>query len=252
MNLKGGTGKTVTAINTAAILAQDYGRRVLLVDADSQENLTEFVSSAQTSDRIHLGGIADLLRGQGAAALATRMKNVKILPADETLMALDVSSTGTGKADPMALEEYLDKKATSFEHCIIDCPPAFSAAAMAALIAADEVVIPMKVDAFGIRGMANLLEQIRNMRRVNEDLEIAGVLPTMVYPDPRLRDKEAELRQSLAAAGIRCFHHILWSKLVDEMTFEQRPLIEDHKKSRALREYRIFVRDLLGGEDDGV
>ena len=142
MNLKGGTGKTVTAINTAAILARDYAQRVLLVDADSQANLTEFV----TEEKTDLSGalLSQLLTGKSVDAIQTTIKGVSLLAADSSLMALDVTAAGTGKADRMALRYLLDDWDGRFDWVIIDCPPAFSASAMAALIAADQVIIPMK------------------------------------------------------------------------------------------------------------
>ena len=253
MNLKGGTGKTVTAINLAAILARDHAQRVLLVDADSQANLTEFVSSSP--DQIVAGGFSDLLRGRPGFGIATKMRNVRLLPADETLMELDVSSAGNGTADPMALAAWLDSQ-TRTDWCIIDCPPAFSAAAMAALIAADEVVIPMKLDAFGIRGMRNLLEQIRNMRKVNPDLELAGVLPTMYYPDPSQAAVEEELRDRLTRAGITLFRHIRRSVKVDASTFSQAALIYSSPKSKTTYDYKVFARQLIDSwkeaDGDGV
>jgi len=79
MNLKGGTGKTVTAINTAAILARDYAQRVLLVDADSQANLTEFVAE----DKADLSGalLSQLLTGKSVDAIQTTIKGVSLLAA---------------------------------------------------------------------------------------------------------------------------------------------------------------------------
>ena len=241
MNLKGGTAKTVTAINTAAILARDHAQRILLVDADSQANLTEFVSNG-LPDGLSIGGFADLLRGQPAYPL----------PADETLMALDVSAASSGAAKALALADWLETVEDRFDWCIVDCPPAFSAGAMAALAAADEVVIPMKLDAFGIRGMANLLEQIRNMRKVNRDLEVAGVLPTMYYADPTQAEAKQKLRMSLTAARIRMFHHIRRSTRVDDMTFAQSPLIVSSPKSKATHDYKVFARDLMDLAEGGA
>ena len=257
MNLKGGTAKTVTAINTAAILAHDYGERVLLIDADSQANLTEFVGTGNVRQRPE-GGISDLLRGDPRPRpVKTKIRNVELLPADETLMELDVSAAGNGRADPMALASWLAGagRERRWDRVLIDCPPAFSAAAMAALIAADNVVIPVKLDAFGIRGLANLLEQVHNMQRINPDLEIAGVLPTMYYPQPEQAEAMAALRADLSRAQVRTFHQIARSTKVDSSTFEQEALIYSHPKTGACRDYRIFVRDLLaleGGEQDGV
>ena len=245
MNLKGGTGKTVTAINLAAILAQDHAQRVLLVDADSQANLTEFVLWSPP-DKCTPGGFADLLRGMEAHPLPTKISRASVLHADETLMALDVTSAGTGASDPMALSDWLSTQ-TAWDWCVIDCPPAFSAGAAAALIAADEVVIPLKLDAFGMRGLANLLAQIRNMRKLNAGLEIAGVLPTMFYPCEEQKKAEATLRSALEGTGIRLFPHITRSPKVDDMTFSQLPIIDLSPRCKPAREYRAFVGALLEG-----
>ena len=256
MNLKGGTGKTITAINVGAIMAREWAQRVLLADADSQANLTEFVTDGLLPDGISLGGMTDLLQKGEAFPVATNLKNVQLLHADETLMGLDISTAQNGKSNPMALAEWLGTKEVQdrYDRCVIDCPPAFSAAAMAALIAADEVVIPVKLDAFGIRGVSNLVEQIRNMRSINPDLEIAGVLPTMYYSTHEQKEALDLLRGRLARMYIRTFHAIRRSVKVDDSTFAQYPLIVSSPKSKATHDYKLLVRDLMteGGEDDGV
>lgn len=249
MNLKGGTAKTVTAINLAAILAHDHAQRVLLVDADSQANLTEFVAGGLVDDTTP-GGLSDLLNGRDAFPRPTTIPGVKILIGDSYLMDLDVTAAKTGLVNPDALKEWLGTVANQFDWCVIDCPPAFSAGAAAALIAADEAVIPMKVDAFGMRGISNLIRQITNMRRYNPDLEIAGVLPTMTYPDKYQNAKLEELLYKLAENYIRTFNNIRRSALVDRSTFDQRPLVEASPKSKTLFDYRIFVSRLIGSLED--
>ena len=249
MNLKGGTGKTVTAINVAAILARDYAQRVLLVDADSQANLTEFV----TEEKTYLSGalLSQLLTGKSVDAIQTTIKGVSLLAADSSLMALDVTAAGTGKADRMALRYLLDDWGGRFDWVIIDCPPAFSASAMAALIAADQVIIPMKIDAFGYRGMGNMLEQIRNMRRTNRDLNVAGVLPTMVYPSPELRKQAEDIRNGLEAVGLHVFPQIRRSTKLDDMTFAERPLIYSAPRGKATYDYKVFVKELFWAAEGG-
>ena len=255
MNLKGGTGKTVSTINLAAILSKLHGADVLLIDADSQGNLSEF-TALRPADLKDAKGTASLLTSKEFTVMPTKMDRVVLIPGDTELMALDVSSARSGIADPMALADILEKfdRARAYDYCLIDCPPAFSAAAMAALAAADEVVIPVKLDAFGIRGLAKLVAQISNMQKVNPDLEIAGVLPTMFYPTPAQRAAEEDLRTCLTAMGVRCFQHIRRSPSVDASTFAQSPLVYYSPKSGACRDYKIFVRDLTGeGADaDGV
>ena len=257
MNLKGGTAKTVSAINLGAILSKIYGKRVLLIDADSQGNLSEFtLPDPKVLDKTP--GTAALLQQQDANIVKTKMEGVWLMVGEPELMGLDISSASGGNVDTMAMADLMNAldETDRFDHCIIDCPPAFSAAAMAALAAADEVLIPVKLDAFGIRGLASLLQQIRNMKRINPDLEVAGVLPTMYYSTPTQKQAEEDLRSSLNALGIKCFHHIRRSPSVDGSTFAQSPLVYFSPKSGACRDYKLAVRELLGegeeAEEDGV
>lgn len=250
MNLKGGTAKTVTAINMAAILYRYHSQRVLLVDADSQCNLTEFMTSEQPeAQRGTDGGLYDLLTGKQAVIRQTGIPCVDILPATDDLMALDVNKAGGNGADVMALTELRRQYDERYDYMLIDCPPAFSAAAVAALIAADRVIIPMKLDAFGIRGMANLMCQIRNMQKVNPALTVAGILPTMCYKSEQM----TEAAQMLQSSGLRVFHAVRRSTMVDEMTFLQTPLINSSPRCGACIDYRAFVKEFMkGGEHHGV
>lgn len=252
MNLKGGTAKTVTTINMAAILGRDYEQRVLLVDADSQCNLTEFMTAGMSeADRKTDGGLYDVLTGKCPTIRDTMLPLVGILPATDDLMDLDVNKVSGKGADVMALDDLREfyEKADLIDHMIIDCPPCFSAAAAAALIAADQVIIPMKLDAFGIRGMTNLLRQVKNMKKVNPSLKVAGILPTMYYKSPQQDEAEQLLRES----GLPVYTHIRRSTKVDDMTFAQMPITKSSPRSSACHDYRRFVAEFLkGGERDGV
>lgn len=140
-----------------------------------------------------------------------------------------------------------------YDYCLIDCPPAFNAASSAALIAADAVLIPVKLDAFALEGMANLLQQIQNMRRINPRLRVLGVLPVMWYKSERIQAAERALRE----AGLQILPRIRRSDKVDEMTYRQAPLISCSPKSGPCKDYRVLARwlDLGRGreeaQDDG-
>lgn len=252
LNLKGGVGKTVTAINMAALLAHSYGKRVLLIDADSQCNTTEFFGVEDTGD-----SLASVLRGsrycedaEFIARLAiqdTSIENLDLIPADDTLMDMDLSAASNGTVDINVLRSLVEAMRERYDYILIDCPPAFNAASAAALVAADDVVIPIKLDAFSLRGMINLTRQIKNMKRINPRLHIAGLLPTMWYDDPQIQEAELQLR----AAGLRMFHHVRRSDPVDKMTFRQEPLLISSPNSGAGIDYRSFVAEYVGGVDDG-
>ena len=135
-----------------------------------------------------------------------------------------------------------------YDYCPIDCPPAFNAARSAALIAADAVLIPVKLDAFALEGMANLLQQIQNMRRINPQLQVLGVLPVMWYKSERIQDAERVLRE----AGLQILPRIRRSDKVDEMTYRQAPLISCSPKSGPCKDYRVLARwlDLGQGREE--
>ena len=252
VNLKGGVAKTTTVINTAAILAKLHTKSVLVVDADSQCNLTDFFTDFNGT----YYSLADALKaapdaGKTAyeAIYGTDYDGVDIIPADDSLMGLDLTRASALNTDCLAdLKGRLKGQSYDYDFMLIDCPPAFNAASTAALLAADEVVIPIKLDAFSLRGMANLTRQIENMRQINPKLRLAGLLPTMYYSSDENREAEKILRHS----GIPVFPHIRRTPKVDAMTYAGKPLLETSPTCGAAKDYRHFVEKLLkGGEQNG-
>lgn len=251
-NLKGGVAKTTTVINLAADLAHDHSKRVLVIDADSQANATEFLGGGREGH-----SLATLLRMPAVertsfsacfeatqTICASNVRGVDLLPADDSLMDLDLSKAACGAAWVECLVELKAASALKdYDFVLIDCPPAFNAAAAAALLAADEVIIPIKLDAFALRGMANLTRQIENMRKINPALRIGGVLPTMWY---KAEESEKAI-SALRGAGLTVYPRIRRSNRVDAMTYRQEPLIRTSPTSGACRDYRFFARQLAEG-----
>lgn len=252
LNLKGGVGKTVTAINLAAILAADHKQRVLLIDADSQQNSTEFFGADPKC-----GSLADVLRPgydeTGIAGLIqeTGIRRLDILPASDALMDCDLTAIRASTADPYGLQRaviHLDC-VDLYDYVVIDCPPAFNAATTAALLAADDVIIPMKVDAFAVRGFSNLMRQIDNMRTISPRLRVAGVLLTMVYSNAKAMPVYCSFREGSLPVFER---YIRRSPKVDGMTYAQEPITQYSPRSAAGRDYRAFVDEYLKGVADRV
>lgn len=247
LNMKGGVGKTTTVVNMAAILAQRYGKRILVTDADSQCNTTEFFGVDQADSTL-----ADILRAESNgikmavnSIQQTAFSNIDLLPGDPSLMDLDLTKIEANGVRPTVLRElvrYLQQE-NSYDYCIVDCPPAFNAASAAALIAADDVIIPIKLDAFSLRGMTCLLRQIANMRKINPRLRLAGCLPTMWYKSQNVLQAEDTLR----ASNLSIFPHIRRSDKVDEMTFAQDPLLITSPRSAAAVDYNRFVHKYVNG-----
>ena len=249
INLKGGVGKTVTAVNMAAILAGDHHKRVLLGDCDSQCNTTDFFRSASNdyfrdvttvSDLLlqtHGGWLPDLVSG-------TDIPGLDILPATDALMDLDIRTIGQ-RVDGFALRDLCRtvEDDDAYDYILFDCPPAFNAASAAALAAATDVIIPIKMDAFSIRGLRNVTRQIDNMHKINPNLRVAGALITMWRNVPVVLEAEASLRDS---GFLPVFQTVIRrTDKVDEMTFERKPITVYSPRSAAGYDYRNFVQELL-------
>ena len=172
---------------------------------------------------------------------------MSILPGDESLMDLDLTKVEKSDVRSTVLQELAQdaEKLNLFDFILVDCPSAFNAASAAALLAADEVVIPIKLDAFSLRGMANLMRQISNMRKINPLLRLSGLLPTMWYKS----DNIAKAEQQLKASGLPIYPHIRRTDKVDDMTFAQEPLVVSSPNSAACIDYKRFVKSLIGGRE---
>lgn len=243
MNLKGGVAKTATVINMACILASEHKERVLVIDADSQGDTTAFFG-VDGDD----ASLCELLTGLEPYCeqliQSTSYANLDILPASDRLMDLDLSKVESQEVHAAAIHDLAINVAEddAYDRIIIDCPPAFSAATVAALLAADEVIIPIKLDAFSLRGMANLMRQVQNMRKVNPKLRVAGCLVTMWYRDEKMQQAEDQLRASALPVFQRTIRR---SDKVNDMTFAQQPLSVYSPRSSAGVDYRRFVREYL-------
>lgn len=253
MNLKGGVAKTITAVNMAAILAAKHGKRVLLIDADPQGNTSSFfpvLPDDCTLREILLGEIEPYW---GETVYGSSIAGLHIVPSDMSLATLDVSAGEQNDAEEYRkrlyrLREFIEATAEddAFDHCIIDLPPSFTTSAKAALIAADEVIIPMKIDAFSLKGMQVLMDQIATMRKINDRLRLAGVLITM-HPNIEAADVAKRI---LKERQIPAFQSVIrWTKKkVDESTMSKLPLHLHSPRCGAARDYVKFVEEYLGGE----
>ena len=266
-NLKGGVAKTTTTVNLAADLAVDHEQRVLVIDADSQCNSTAFLSAEKpaggsTSQGEGMRGdtLADLLRMPKnertefsvsfwleAAIRRSAVEGVDLLQGDASLMDLDLSKVEADAVFTEVLACGLPDLKKRYGYCLIDCPPAFNAASAAALLAADEVLIPIKLDAFALDGMTNLMAQIANMRKINPRLRVLGLLPVMWYRSDQIVKAESALRN----AGLPVLPRIRRSNRVDDMTFAQKPLIVCSPKSAACQDYRRLATRLVAKGGDG-
>ncbi len=254
INQKGGVGKTTTTANLGAALAQ-HGLRVLLVDLDPQGHLTLHfgveLSDEQTS-------VYDVLTSATPAreSLLKARERIHVIPADIDLAGAEaelVSVTGR----EVLLREALAPLEDEFDVMLIDCPPSLGVLTVNALVAAEEVLIPLQAHFFALQGLSKLLDTVMLVRqRINPSLHVGGIVLCMHEPSTRLA---AEVCEDLAKfidaargtstpwAGARIYQTTIRRniKLAESCSFGQ-TVFDYAPRSHGALDYANLAREILG------
>lgn len=183
VNQKGGVGKTTSAINIGAYIAL-AGKKVLLVDFDSQGNMSSGVGVSQDKPTIY-----ELLAGQIDAKDAVKHTGIENL--DAISASLDLSGAAIELVDQenreFFLKNALEPLRTSYDYIMIDCPPSLGILTLNGLAAADTVLVPMQCEYFALEGITLLLQTVEKVQKeINPSLTIGGIFFTMYDSRTRL------------------------------------------------------------------
>ena len=175
INQKGGVGKTTTAINLSAALAEN--RRVLLADLDPQANASSGLGIRDPEFTVY-----EVLIGEAAARQTIHKiadSNLHVLPASGALAsaAMDLDATGENMK---LLAKALIGVRPKYDFIIVDAPPSIGALTLNALVAADQLIIPLQTEYYALEGIASMMETVERVRAsLNTELDVLGILLTM-------------------------------------------------------------------------
>lgn len=248
MNQKGGIGKTMTAASIAYLLGEEQGRRVLLVDADQQGNVSMLYERFEPTG-IGMSELLERHRSVGGTystadlIQTTPYKNVDIIAANGYLMRTNMNLLLNEKEDQIvrfaaAMLEVQD----IYDYCIVDCGLLMDMTVTNVLVATDLVIVPVKIGGFEIEAITNMEEQLEDLRGLNERIRMK-ILMTMRQKNQTSMQVEAWLKE---ASGQDCFVTAVRRSIVAEKATMQRvPLPKFSKNCIVSQDYRNVVTELM-------
>ena len=250
VNQKGGVGKSTTAVNLGAGLAR-YGKKVLLIDADSQANLTEMLGWQQPDELTPT--LATVLESVvsdrpilSQAGILHHEEGMDLLPANIELSGLEVSLVNTMSRETV-LRTYLQSVKSLYDYILVDCSPSLGMLTLNALTAADQLIIPVQAHYLPVKGLEQLLRTVNKVQRqLNPSLKISGILMTMVDGRTNFSREVSQLVRSAYGKAIRVFDtEITRGIRAAEMSAEGVSIFRFEPSSSVAKANERFTKEVL-------
>lgn len=248
MSPKGGIGKTTTSDSVAYILGEEQQKRVLIVEGDQQGDTSETFGryepegagmSELIENHVSTGGrfrTTDLIK-------ATEYSHIDIIPANGYLMRTDMNLLmKTEENQIFRMRDALSEVADAYDYCICDCGRLFDMVVINILMAAEMVIVPVKVGGFEVRALNNIVEQIEELKQVNPELRIKAIM-TMRQKNKTSLDFEEWLKDE---SGFDVFvTPVRRSVIAERATIAMKPLPKFSPRCIASQDYRNVVFELM-------
>lgn len=242
-NQKGGVGKTTTAINLSAALAE-AGKKVLTIDIDPQGN----TSSGLGIDKNALKStVYELLIGDATLYESIQrnvLENLSVLPSNVELAGAEIELIGIEEKEYI-LKKYVDIIRDDYEFIIIDCPPSLNTLTVNAMTTADTVLVPIQCEYYALEGLSQLIHTINLVKkRLNPKLEIEGVVFTMF-------DARTNLSLQVVENVKENLHHNIYKSIIPrnvrlaEAPSHGLPITTYDSKSAGAEGYRALAKEVI-------
>ncbi len=242
INQKGGVGKTTTAVNLAAYLA-DRGKKTLLIDEDAQGNSTSGLSKDVELKK----NLYDVLLDDADAEEAivkTAVKKLSLLPSSIDLAGADIELSAMDGREHI-LKKKIEALKDAYDFILIDCPPSLGLMTLNALVASDSILIPIQAEFYALEGLSQLVKTVQIVsRKLNPSLRILGILLTMFDGRTNLSLQVAE--EVKTYFGSKVFKTVIprTVKLSEAPSFGE-PILTYAPKSKGAEAYKKLCREVL-------
>lgn len=238
MNHKGGTGKTTSSINIGAGLAKK-GLKVLLMDIDSQANLTEGLGKGDPELSVY-----DSIRENKKLPILDVSENLDLVPSSIDLLGAEMEIVSKIGREQI-LHKLLKPIRSEYDYIIIDCPPSVGLLTVNAMVASDTILLPLQGEYFAYKGVDRLLGIVNEVRdNLNDKLEIGGVFITQINPNRILTKTIVEkltedLQDKVFDTKIRINVALAEAQLQGQTIFDYAP------ESNGAKDYEMLVEEIL-------